>query len=234
MSLELRTQTRDEQIMNGHTFSFAGADLVALGSGALWWPDQRLLCVSDLHLGKTERVARRGGTSLPPYETRDTLTRLSNDLDHTNARQVICLGDSFDDLAAAQATREDDRLWIAQLQAGRDWIWIEGNHDPEPIDLGGTHRAELHMPPLTFRHIATPDRIGEVSGHYHPKARVQTRARTITRPAFLLDKHRLILPAYGTYTGGLFSGSEPLRGLMEPDALAILTGPVPACVPMPR
>jgi metallophosphoesterase superfamily enzyme len=87
---------------------------------------------------------------------------------------------------------------------------------------------------VTFRHIATPDGTGEVSGHYHPKARLQTRARAITRPAFLLDHQRLIMPAYGTYTGGLHTASDPLRSLMAPDALAILTGPVPTCVPMPR
>ncbi|WP_299963364.1 ligase-associated DNA damage response endonuclease PdeM [uncultured Roseobacter sp.] len=220
--------------MNHHAFTFSGADLRALGSGALWWPDQALLCVSDLHLGKSERVARRSGQSLPPYETRDTLTRLAADLERTGARAVICLGDSFDDAGAAASLPGEDRAAIAALQAGRRWIWIAGNHDPAPVDFGGEQRGDVVLGPLIFRHIATADGTGEVSGHYHPKADVQARGRRISRPAFLLDINRLILPAYGTYTGGLHSHSDALRGLMAPSAIAILTGPVPTCVPMPR
>ncbi len=220
--------------MNGCEFTLAGARLTALGSGALWWRDHDLLCVSDLHLGKSERIARRGGPSLPPYETHDTLTRLSNDLEATQARTVICLGDSFDDLAASEAIGEDDRLWIARLQAGRRWVWIEGNHDPGPIDLGGSHLAELHTPPLSFRHIAQAGRSGEISGHYHPKVQLPTRGRMISRPAFLIDSDKVIMPAYGTYTGGLRSHDATLSRLMRPEATAIMLGRVPHRVPMPR
>ncbi len=220
--------------MNGHDIVLIGARLVALPSGALWWPEESLLCVSDLHLGKSERLARRGGSSLPPYETRDTLDRLSADLDGTKARTVLCLGDSFDDLDAALGLDEDANLQIARLQAGRRWYWIEGNHDPGPVGFGGTHVQRLAIGPLTFRHIAEPGARGEVSGHFHPKAHVRTRARTITRPAFLADATRVILPAYGTYTGGLGSHAPILSGLMGPDARAILTGRQALAVPMPR
>jgi DNA ligase-associated metallophosphoesterase len=207
---------------------------MALGSGALHWPDQSLLCVSDLHFGKSGRIARQGGAALPPYETRDTLERLSTDLDRTSARTVVCLGDSFDDLDAAAALPEEDRLWIARLQAGRRWIWIEGNHDPGPVDLGGSHLAEFIQCPLTFRHIADPLADAEVSGHYHPKASLHVRGRIITRAAFLYDDKRVILPAYGTYTGGLRSRSETLSTLLRAEARAILTGSTPVCLPMPR
>lgn len=220
--------------MNVIELTLAGARLHALGSGGLFWPDQNLLCISDLHLGKSERIARRGGSQLPPYETRDTLNRLASDLEQTGARTVVCLGDSFDDLAAARALPEDERLWITRLQAGRRWVWIEGNHDPGPIEFGGTHLAELPIGALTFRHIAKAGASGEVSGHYHPKATLQTRARAISRPAFLIDSDRLILPAYGTYTGGLRSHDAVLARLMRPDASAILTGAKPVQVPMPR
>ena len=220
--------------MNGEDFSLAGLRLTALGSGALWWAAQRLLCVSDLHLGKSERIARRSGGQLPPYDTRDTLTRLAADLARTNAAQVVCLGDSFDDLGAARALPEAERLWITQLQAGRRWIWIEGNHDPGPIEMGGTHLAELPLAPLCFRHIAQSGANAEVSGHYHPKVELPLRGRMISRPAFLIDSDRVILPSYGTYTGGLRCTAEPLQTLMRHDATAILTGPHPCTVPMPR
>lgn len=220
--------------MEGHDFTLAGTRLRALGSGALWWPDRALLCVSDLHLGKSERIARQGGAILPPYDTRDTLNRLAADLAQTEARTVICLGDSFDDLGAARGLPEAERLWIARLQAGRRWVWIEGNHDPGPVELGGAHLAELPLPPLSFRHIARPGASGEVSGHYHPKVTIRTRARTISRAAFLADRDRVILPAYGTYTGGLRSHDVALAGLMRPEAIAIVTGAQVHAIPMPR
>lgn len=206
----------------------------AVPSGAIWWPDAALLVVSDLHLGKSGRAARKRDQPLPPYETRDTLSRLASDLAATAARCVVCLGDSFDDLEAAHHLPEQERLWITQLQAGRQWIWVEGNHDPGPVEFGGTHLRQVLMGALTFRHIADPAASGEVSGHYHPKARLQTRGRVISRPAFLYDDDRLILPAYGTYTGGLDTRNAALSTLMGPRARAILTGPVPTCVPMPR
>jgi DNA ligase-associated metallophosphoesterase len=216
--------------MNDRDLSLNGAVLTALPSGALWWQAQDLLCVSDLHLGKAERHARRGGSPLPPYEIRDTLDRLRSDLDETGAQIVICLGDSFDDLQAAQALPEDARQTILALQSGRRWIWIEGNHDPGPLDIGGEHCWELALGPLVFRHIAEPDGMGEISGHYHPKVALGSQSR----PAFLLDSRRLILPAYGTYTGGLRSTNKVLSGLMGPDAVAILTGRRPHRLPMPR
>lgn len=220
--------------MNGYDFTLAGARLIALGSGALFWPAQELLCVSDLHLGKAGRSARLGEAPLPPYETRDTLSRLEGDIRTTRATTVICLGDSFDDTAAAGALPESEKLWVSALQAGRRWVWIEGNHDPGPVDLGGTHLAELPLPPLSFRHIARPGQSGEISGHYHPKVSVPVKSRNVTRPAFLIDSDRVILPAYGTYTGGLRSSVGALSELMRAETVAVLTGPDARPVPMPR
>ncbi len=137
-------------------------------------------------------------------------------------------------MGAAEALPEEEKLWIARLQAGRRWVWVEGNHDPGPVDLGGSHLAALPLQPLIFRHIADPLGSGEVSGHYHPKASVPVRGRTITRPAFLYDVDRLILPAYGTYTGGLDTKSEVLTALMRPEATVVLTGKTAVALPMPR
>jgi DNA ligase-associated metallophosphoesterase len=221
--------------MNGYRFDLAGDMLVARGSGALYRPADELLCVSDLHLGKADRIARRGGTMLPPYETADTLARLEAEIEATQARRVICLGDSFDDLIAAEDLPVDQRLWLTRLAAGRDWIWIAGNHDPAPLSLPGSHRAEVVTGPLTFRHIARPEAAaGEVSGHYHPKARLALRGTSVRRACFLIDRTRAVLPAFGTYTGGLDCSAPVLAELMAPDALAVLTGPRPCAVPMPR
>lgn len=215
-----------------HAFSLAGQTLHALPSGALHWPARRLLVVADLHLGKSERLARRGGSLLPPYETRATLARLDADIAATAAKAVICLGDSFDDTAAASSLDEPDRLWLIRMMAGRDWTWVTGNHDPHlpnsgPLDLGGTHRADLTLDGIHLRHIATPE-IPEISAHYHPKARLAGRAA----PCFLIDAARVILPAYGTYTGGLACDDPALTALMQPGAIAILTGRTARAIPM--
>lgn len=214
--------------MSDHSFTFCNATFVARADGTLWWPDARLLCVSDLHLGKSERIARRGGTLLPPYETRETLWRLEQAVGATDPATVICLGDSFDDLGAAQAVTEDTRATLARLQAGRDWIWIEGNHDPGPVDLGGSHRAAYTQGALSFRHIATPQ-TNEISGHYHPKATVPGAGR---RACFLIDDARIILPAFGAYTGGMSARDETLQRIMAPTARAVLIGKNATAVPL--
>jgi len=171
--------------MTGHEFIFHGTTLSALPSGALWDASARLLCVSDLHLGKSDRIVRRSGRMLPPYET------------------------------------------LAQMQAGRDWVWIEGNHDPGPVNIGGRHLVSMTVGQITYRHIAEIGKSAEISGHYHPKCTVGRS----TKPCFLIDTDKIIMPAFGAYTGGLRSGSDVLRRLMAPDAIAVLTGrkalPVP-------
>ena len=216
--------------MTSYQFTLNGTTLTALPSGALYWPAQNLLAVSDLHFGKAERIARRGGTLLPPFDTSETLSRLDADIAATNPASVICLGDSFDDLDAANALSDANHLWLAKLMAGRDWTWIMGNHDPGPINLGGSHKAEITLGPLAFRHIADPKQTAEISGHFHPKARIAGQSRA----CFLLDHARLIMPAYGVYTGGLWCDHPALTALMAKTALAILTGPRAIPMPMPR
>lgn len=213
-----------------HPLTLAGAALLALPTGALLWPERRLLVVSDLHLGKAQRMARRGGAFLPPYETLDTLSRLQGVVDATAPETVLCLGDSFDDDEAARALHEPEATALRLLMRGRRWIWVEGNHDPGPLPWGGERAAEAVLGPLTFRHIARPGASGEVSGHYHPKAAVGGASR----PCFLWDRDRVVMPAFGTYTGGLPVGSAALQALMGPGALAVLTGRRALAIPMPR
>ena len=217
--------------MNSAQIVLAGTSLIACPSGALFWPDEGMLVVSDLHLGKSERIARRGGALLPPYDTTETLTRLQSDIDVTLPSKVLCLGDNFDDLAASRSLDQTHRETLLRLQAGRKWYWVEGNHDPGPVDLGGTYLAELSLNGLVFRHIAKADEaVGEISGHYHPKARL----RATRRPCFLTDGQRLIMPAYGAYTGGLDWTTPVLRGLLAENATAFLTGKKVLKVPVPR
>jgi len=216
--------------------TLAGARLKALPSGALWWPEERILAVSDLHLGKSERLARRGGALLPPYETRETLQRLSDEIGRRKPAEVICLGDSFDDDAAAEGLDDAGRETLATLMAGRRWVWIAGNHDPAPIDIGGTALAEVRREGLVFRHIAATrggtGGTGEVSGHYHPKALLTLKGRRIARACFVLGAGRLILPAFGAYVGGLSVRDPAIAGLVGPNATALLLGSGISAIPV--
>lgn len=202
----------------------ADAPLVARASGALWVAAQRTLVVSDLHLGKAERNARRGGGFWPPYENEATLSRLEAEVTALDPAMIVALGDSFDDSRCVEALAERDRARIAALADGREMVWITGNHDPAPNGLPGSGRAEIMLGPLTLRHIAKPEADAEISGHYHPKAMIHMRGRRIRRKCFLLDTRRIVLPAFGAYTGGLDVLNQAFEPLFGPDAEVVLTG----------
>jgi hypothetical protein len=180
----------------------AGVNFIADLSGALFWEEERLLVVSDMHLEKGSSFASRG-VLLPPYDTAATLARLATVIARYDPRSVIALGDSFHDRDAHRRLSVPDRDAIMVLQAGRDWIWISGNHDPElPAALGGVVAHEVAVGPITFRHEPTGT-AGEIAGHLHPKARISTRGRSTERRCFAADGVRAVMPAFGAYTGGL-------------------------------
>jgi DNA ligase-associated metallophosphoesterase len=180
----------------------AGVHFTADVSGALYWAEERLLIVSDLHLEKGSSFAMRG-ILLPPYDTAATLARLAALVARYDPRRVIALGDSFHDREAHARVSGEDRDAIAAMQAGRDWIWIAGNHDPlPPASLRGAVADEIAIGPVCFRHEPT-GAAGEIAGHLHPKARVATRGRSIERRCIASDGVRAVLPSFGAYTGGL-------------------------------
>jgi DNA ligase-associated metallophosphoesterase len=184
------------------SLNIADVTLVADLSGALFWEDQSLLVVSDLHLEKGSSFATRG-VLLPHYDTVATLSRLAAVIARHDPRTVIALGDSFHDRKAHDRLSATDRDAIAALQMRRDWIWISGNHDPAlPPDLGGVVASEVAVGGIAFRHEPT-GASGEIAGRLHPKARVATRGRSMERRCFACDGERAVMPAFGAYTGGL-------------------------------
>jgi DNA ligase-associated metallophosphoesterase len=172
--------------------------------GALYWPQESLLVVADLHLEKGSSFARRG-TLLPPYDTAATLAGLARLIAHYAPRRVIALGDSFHDGGGPARLSAQDRSALIALQRGRDWVWIAGNHDPDPANgIGGTFAATISIGLLTFRHEPSRDAPdGEIAGHLHPMARVAQRGRAVGRRCFATDGKALVMPAFGAYTGGL-------------------------------
>ena len=184
--------------------NIGGASFVADCDGALYWPEERLLAVADLHLEKGSGFAARGSL-LPPYDTQDTLGRLSGLIERYAPRTVVALGDSFHDRGGGERLDRADRASLSAMQRGREWIWIAGNHDPDPMPgINGTHAEVLKVGPITFRHEPSGnDAVGEIGGHLHPVAVVVARGRGVRRRCFISNGHRMVMPAFGAYAGGL-------------------------------
>lgn len=182
--------------------AIAGVALVAGCDGALYWPEEGLLAIADLHLEKGSSYAARG-VLLPPYDTAATLARIGRLVARYAPRTVVALGDSFHDGDGPARIAPADRAALADLQRGREWIWITGNHDPDPADgVGGSFADMLAIGALVFRHAPT-GAAGEIAGHLHPMARVVGRGRAVSRRCFASDGARLVMPAFGAYAGGL-------------------------------
>jgi DNA ligase-associated metallophosphoesterase len=185
------------------TLAVAGVGLEADPAGALYWPDEGLLAVADLHLEKGSSYAARG-VMLPPYDTAATLARLSQLIAKYAPRVLVSLGDSFHDGRGPARLADTDRATLKNLQRGRDWIWIAGNHDPDPAEnIGGRFLPVLSVGALTFRHDPAGSGAGEIAGHLHPVARVAGRGRSVSRRCFVSDGERMVMPAFGAYAGGL-------------------------------
>lgn len=213
----------------------AGEQVLLDPTGLLFWPREALLAVADLHFEKASAAARRGSL-LPPWDSRVTLDRLHAAAERYRARTIVAVGDSFHDVDGARRMAAPDRARLAAIADDRRMVWIAGNHDPHPHpDPGhavpGEARAELRVGPVLFRHEARPHLppprgVIEVCGHHHPKACVPTRGGGVSRPCFVAcaDGVRLMLPAFGAYTGGLDVGDPAIRRLFPSGGRVFLTG----------
>lgn len=183
-------------------------------SGGLFWPERSIFVAADLHFEKGSAYARHGSL-LPPYDSLATLETLEDALERLKPETVICLGDSFHDAGAAQRMTRQTHGRLAALCSAHQWLWIAGNHDPDPpADLGGTCVESLAMGHLVFRHEPLPGpTTGEVCGHLHPCASVSVKGHSLRRRCFISDGARLVMPSFGAYTGGLDVFEGAIAGL---------------------
>lgn len=201
------------------SMEFAGHTFVVDLAGALFWPAQQLLIVADMHLEKGSAFAVRG-RMLPPYDTRETLQRLTGAIERFQPRCVIALGDSLHDGGAAARIDPDDLRALGALQTGRDWLWVTGNHDPDigPM-FGGEVTDGCEVAGIWFQHEpALEPKMPEIAGHLHPAARLSHRGLSVRRPCFAGDQRRLVMPAFGAFTGGLNVLDEAFHPLFPVDA----------------
>jgi len=204
-------------------FSFCGRELMALSQGALFWPSRRALLVADLHLEKASWFARLG-QMLPPYDSIATLADLTALAVSTGAEEIWCLGDSFHDRHGCDRLPARAREMLVSLTGATRWTWITGNHDPAFGDpCGGAIVEEVEVEGLLLRHEADPDDSRpELSGHFHPKLRIHHRGRKVSRRCFVATERKLILPAFGSLTGGLDAGHPEIVRAVGPKAEALV------------
>jgi DNA ligase-associated metallophosphoesterase len=203
--------------------SFAGETFSATASGALFWRSQNALLVADLHLEKASWFARLGQL-LPPYDSHATLSALTEEVGRTGAARLYCLGDSFHDRFGCDRLPADSRALLEDLTGRLDWTWIVGNHDPGFADhCGGRIVEEEVVGGIVLRHEAIPgDPRPEISGHFHPKLRLSLNGRRISRRCFVASDRKLILPAFGSLTGGLDARHPEIVRAISGEAVALV------------
>lgn len=215
--------------MSAAPIHIAGERLMLDPSGVLLWPEHDLLAVSDLHLEKGTAFARQG-MLLPPWDTRATLDRLALLLRRYRPKIVVALGDSFHDRGGAGRLPAAEIARIVAMTGAARFIWVFGNHDPEPaLELGGDWVDEFSLGALIFRHqgkssVGLSESAGEICGHHHPKAAVAVRGGTQSRACFVTDARRVMLPAFGAYTGGLDVTHPEIGGLFPRGGRVFLLG----------
>ena len=215
--------------MSAAPIHFSGERLLLDPAGALVWPAADLLAVADLHFEKGSAMATRGHL-VPPWDTGATLERLAALLRRYRPGLVLALGDSFHDAAGAGRMLPGAAARLSALAASTRIVWLHGNHDPASQDgIAGESAPEWRQGPLVFRHGASaaasvPAGTGEISGHWHPKASIPSRAGHVTRPCFVADRRRIVLPAFGAYTGGLDVGHPAIAALFPRGGRVFLLG----------
>ena len=217
---------RLEKTVKGTDLALAGEALSLDRTGALWLPEHRTLVVSDLHLEKGSSFAARSGQFLPPYDTRETLACLHEVIQRLDPACLVALGDSFHDARGPERMEPGDRAMIAALQEGRDWVWIAGNHDAAVSEgVGGRYCETVSLGGLILRHEPLAGAAaGEIAGHLHPCGKVTMRGRSVRRRCFVSDGHRLVMPAFGAYTGGLNVRDAAFEPLFPKGFTAYLLG----------
>ena len=198
---------------------FAGQRFVLDAGLGLYWPAKKTLIVSDLHLEKATYLTQFG-SPLAPYDTLDTLNRLEVLVKKYQPKALILLGDSFHDRQALQRLEDTARHQLNAICASVETChMVEGNHDLGLMTNSAlTFRDAIEQDGIVFRHEPEASSLPQVIGHFHPKLRTSLHGHRLTGKVFAVTQSLLIMPAFGTFTGGLditdnaftaLSGDEP-------------------------
>ena len=194
--------------MNGLMIEFGGAQIMLLAERAVWWEARRTLLVADVHVGK-EATFRAMGVPVPSGSSEKDLGRIGELVEATGAKRVVILGD----LLHARIARHPEIVEsvAAWRESHRDveMVLVRGNHDRASGAIPEAWRMEMHEGEwedggFVFVHEPPRERgKATFAGHVHPKARLTDfDGSVVLVPCFVCDKHCLVLPSFGTFTGG--------------------------------
>lgn len=177
---------------------------------AMWWPTQKALFIADIHFGKSNHF-RKHGIPIPLDSHRFDETRLAQLIFRYKVERLIIAGDLF------HSFQFDKTEAFCHFRRHHSCLHIDlivGNHDLlgassfEQMGLAW-HKPFLHVDPFVIAHdqmqIPTdslPKSQFLIHGHLHPGFCVRGSGRqSFTFPCFAIDDQRLVLPAFGSFTG---------------------------------
>lgn len=191
------------------TIAMQKQHLELLPERAVYWREQKILIVADLHLGKAATF-RAMGIPVPDGSMEKDLFRLEQLLDQYEVKRCIVVGDLVHHHSGlTERTLETMENTICKGSLPVDLV--VGNHDRAllraskriqdwPVQL---HPQRLLIPPFAFEHhpVANPDHY-TFCGHLHPKVAIKLGRSRQECPCFIFGKEWAVLPAFGTFTGG--------------------------------
>ena len=193
---------------------FANKEFILQKDGSVYWPDKKSLILGDLHLEKSSYFAKLGNF-LPPYDSFETLNKLEKSLNKLNVNKIILLGDIFHDKEGIKRLNKKLLKYLDYICKKFDVIWLVGNHDGIDRPKDAKFCKKYKIDNINFNHKSSKNTMNELSGHYHPKATLKLFKTKISKPCFLIGKSKIILPAYGSFTGGIDSQDEIFKKIFE-------------------
>lgn len=188
--------------MSTQRILIADQNLVLHPTGVVYWEEEGVLLISDVHLGKVTHF-RKYGAAVPQEVILKNFEVLQETLTLYNPKTVCFLGDLFHSSLNMEWQLFENWVLKAQVKI----ILIAGNHDIiSPLkyeNLGISLLPELIWGPFLLTHYPE-ERAGlfNLSGHIHPAVRLSGKGRQSLRlPCFFKNKHQMILPAFGAFTG---------------------------------
>ena len=193
--------------MTSSVVEIAGERLLLLPEKAVYWPARQMLIIADIHFGKAASF-RAQGIPVPRGTTTENLLGLDALIERHGARHVVFLGDFLHARAAHASSTQQAMLAWRRSRSDLRLTLVRGNHDKHAGDPAAVLDIELvdepHMVgPFAFCHHPDLDTDGyALAGHVHPAWVLATRFDSLRLPCFVVGSERMILPSFGSFTGG--------------------------------
>jgi DNA ligase-associated metallophosphoesterase len=189
-------------------FLFQQQTLWLSAARCIFWEDESILIVSDLHFGKAGHF-RKSGIGIPQNIFKDDLQRLFSQVQFFKPKILLITGDMFH----SSENKEINFFlkWRKDIPAVKVYL-IKGNHDileDEFYTHSGITFFEKHLIVKNFCFTHDIDsfdnnekNIFTFSGHIHPGVRMNGGAgQSLMLPCFYFSKEYAVLPAFSAFTG---------------------------------